>query len=83
MDHDGCRVAFGVEAPDALEESVPAEDQAGMLGQEDEELEFAVGQGDFFSFDVDPVLIDINFQVAAADDFAIGRFLLAFPMSRS
>ena len=47
-----------------------------MLGQEDEELEFAVGQGDFFSFDVDPVLIDINFQVAAADDFAIGRFLL-------
>jgi len=76
VDHDCRRVAFGVEAPDALEESVPAEDQAGMLGQEDEELEFAVGQGDFFSFDVDPVLIDINFQVAAADDFAIGRFLL-------
>ena len=50
MDHDCRRVAFGVETPDALEESVPGEDQAGMLGQEDEELEFAVGQGDFCFF---------------------------------
>ena len=47
-----------------------------MLGQEDEELKFAIGQGDFLAFDVDPVFVDVDFQVAAAEDFAVGRFLL-------
>lgn len=76
LDHDGRCVPFGVEAPDALEEAVPAEDQARVLGQEDEELELAVRQGDFFSFDVDPVLVYVDFQVATAEDFAVGSFLL-------
>lgn len=44
--HDGRVVADGVEAPDAREEALAAEDDAGMLREEGEELELEVRERD-------------------------------------
>ena len=44
--HDRRVVADGVEAPDAREEALTAEDDAGMLREEGEELELEVRERD-------------------------------------
>lgn len=49
MDHDGSRIADGIETPDAVKQVFPAEDDAGMSGEEYEEFVFFVGQDDFVS----------------------------------
>ena len=82
MDHDRCRIAFGVEAPDPLKEAVAAEYQAGMFSQKDQEFKFSIGQADLPAFYVYAMLVDVNFKVAAGKDFAVSRFR-DFPVSRS
>lgn len=71
MDRHGRRFPQGFAAPDAVEEGFLAEDDARILGKEQEELEFLIGQGHFFPLDEDAVAALINFQVAVAQDVAM------------
>ena len=78
MDHDRCRIAFGVKIPDAFEEAVAAEYQAGMFSQKDQEFEFSIGQADFPAFFVYAMFVDVDFQVSAAEDFTAAVFRAGF-----
>lgn len=74
MDHDRCRIAFGVEVPDSFKEAVTAEYQAGMFSQKDQEFKLSVSQADFPAFYVYAMLVDVDFEIAAAEDFPAAAF---------
>ena len=71
MDRHGRRFPQGFAAPDAVEEGLLAEDDARILGKEQEELEFLIGQGHFFPLDEDAVAALIDFQIAVVQDVAM------------
>ena len=67
VDHDGGGVAEGVEAPDALEELVLAEGDAGILHEEEQEVEFAACEADFFAAAEYAARFGLDFELARED----------------
>ena len=65
VNHDGRRVADGVEAPDVLEELFFREDDAGMLGEECQEFVLFVREGELFFAEEDAVREALDAQLAA------------------
>ncbi len=65
VNHDGRRVADGVEAPDVLEELLFRENDAGMLGEERQELIFLVRKRELFLAEEDAVREALDAQLAA------------------
>lgn len=83
MDHDRCRIAFGVEVPDSFKEAVAAEYKAGMFGQKDQEFKLSVRQADFPAFYVYAMLVDVDFQSPLRRTSPLPLSGRAFPVSRS
>lgn len=67
VNHDGCCVAEGVHAPDAVEELVLAEGNAGILREEEQKVKFAARERDFLAVREDAVRFGADFEPAGED----------------
>ena len=67
VNHDGRRVAEGVHAPDAVEELVLAEGNAGILREEEQKVEFAARERDFLAVREDAARFGADFESAGED----------------
>lgn len=67
VNHDGCRIAEGVHAPDAVEELVLAEGNAGILREEEQKVKFAARERDFLAVREDAARFGADFEPAGED----------------